>query len=48
MLGVSKLTSAAELTGPDGAFKPALRNTVLNALLETRFDSVSTVLQDDR
>jgi len=47
-LGISKISSSAHLTAPDGKFKSELRNVVLDALLETRFDSVATVLADNR
>lgn len=47
-LGISKLSTLKNLTAPDGKFKPQLRNVVLDALLETRFDSVATVLADNR
>jgi hypothetical protein len=48
MLGIHKITKPDSLIAPDGYFKPQLRVTVQDALLETRFDSVSTVLADDR
>jgi len=48
MLGLDKLTPAESLMAPDGHFKPQLRATVMDALLETRFDSVSSVLADER
>lgn len=48
MLGLDKLTPTSNLMAPDGSFKPQLRTTVMNALLETRFDSVSSVLADNR
>ena len=48
ILGVSKILKEDSLTAPDGTFRPELRKTVLNALLETRFDSVSSVLADTR
>lgn len=47
-LGVTKLSKSLNLTAPDGSFKPHLRNVVLDALLDTRFDSVATVLADNR
>jgi hypothetical protein len=47
-LGISKLVKKESLTGPDGSFKPQLRNVVMDALLDTRFDSVATVLADTR
>lgn len=40
--------SESTLIAPDGSFKPQLRTTVLNALTETRFDSISSVLADQR
>ena len=48
LIGVDKLQPKTRMSGPDGSFKPQLRTTVLDALLETRFDSVSTVLSDHR
>ena len=36
------------LLGPDGAFKPNLKQTITNALNETRFDSISAVMADKR
>lgn len=47
-LGVTKLRKMEALTAPDGSFKPQLRNVVMDALLDTRFDSVATVLADTR
>ena len=47
-IGVDKMTPKDSLLGPDGSFKPHLRTTVLNALLNTRFDNVSSVLSDQR
>jgi len=48
MMGLDKIMPTENLFAPDATFKPQLRKTVLDALLETRFDSVSTVLADDR
>ena len=48
ILGIHKITKPDNLIAPNGYFKPQLRVTVQDALLETRFDSVSTVLADDR
>ena len=48
ILGIHKITKPDSLIAPDGYFKPQLRVTVQDALLETRFDSVSTVLADER
>jgi len=48
LLGIDKLERSTGLMAPDGSFKPQLRTVVLDALLDTRFDSVSTVLADDR
>ena len=48
LIGVDKIRPKDNLFAPDGSFKPQLRTTVLDALLETRFDSVSTVLSDKR
>ena len=47
-LGISRLNKIEALTAPDGAFKPQLRNVVMDALLDTRFDNVATVLADTR
>lgn len=47
-LGDSKLISTENLFAPDGTVKPQLRTTVLDVLLETRFDTVSTLLADSR
>lgn len=35
------------MTAPDGTFKKELRTTVLNTLLESRFDNVATLLAND-
>lgn len=48
IMGLSAVTAVDNLTAPDGSFRPQLRKTVLDAILTTRFDSVSTVLADDR
>ena len=47
-MGIDKLAAKDNMMAPDGSFKPSLRKTVLDALLETRFDSVSTVMSDQR
>jgi hypothetical protein len=47
-MGVDKFVAKAAMTNPDGSFKTVLRKTVMDALLETRFDSVSTVMNDQR
>lgn len=47
-MGVDKFVQKAAMTNPDGSFKTQLRKTVLDTLLETRFDSVSTVMNDQR
>lgn len=47
-LGVVALGNSDTLIAPDGRFIPQLRNTIMDALLETRFDSVSSVLADER
>jgi hypothetical protein len=47
-LGLDNLTNIQSLTQPDGYFKSQLRTVVMDALLETRFDNVSTVLADTR
>lgn len=48
MLGFDKLTPSDNLSAPDGSFKPQLRSLVLDTLVTTRFDSVSSVLCDER
>ena len=48
IMGLSAITAVDNLTAPDGSFRPQLRKTVLDAILTTRFDSVSTVMADDR
>jgi hypothetical protein len=45
--GLATIDSTA-LLAPDGSFKPQLRETIRQALSQTRFDSVSTVLADER
>ena len=47
-LGLNTLNNSNNLLKPDGTFKPHLRTVVLDALLDSRFDSVSTVLADKR
>jgi hypothetical protein len=47
-MGIDNLNNGEKLGALDGYFKPQLRTTILDALLETRFDSVSTVLADKR
>jgi len=47
-IGVDKIRPQDAIFAPDGTFRPQLRTTVLDALLETRFDNVSTVLADQR
>ncbi len=44
----SKQLNEGGYLAPDGHFKPNLHTTVLDALLESRFDTVSTVMADDR
>ena len=46
--GVDKISPSENLFAPDGYFKPQLRTTVVDTLLESRFDSISSVLADDR
>jgi hypothetical protein len=41
---LDKIMPRYNLFTPDGFFKPQLRSTILDAMLVTRFDSVSTVL----
>eukprot|EP00606_Chrysophyceae_sp_TOSAG23-5_P000215 GSChrysophyteH2.ASY1.ANO1.1443.1 assembled CDS len=48
LIGVDKIRANDSLFAPDGTFRPKLRTTVQDALLETRFDNVSTVLSDRR
>eukprot|EP01039_Chlorochromonas_danica_P000903 gene903-984_t len=47
-LKVDRIAPKDTLLAPDGTFKPHLRTVVLDALLDTRFDNVSTVLADTR
>lgn len=47
-LKIIKLDQKDALLAPDGSFKPQLRTVVQDALLDTRFDNVSTVLSDQR
>ena len=44
LMNLDKMMPPTNLLGPDGSFKPHLRTTVLDSLLATRFDSVSTVV----
>jgi hypothetical protein len=46
LMGIDKMLSSEKLISPDGHFKPQLRTTVLDALLESKFDSVATVIAD--
>ncbi len=48
LIGTDKIRPSDALFAPDGTFRPKLRTTVMDALLETRFDNVSTVLADQR
>ena len=48
LTGLQDMTPQENLFLPDGTFKPQLRNTIQDALLVSRFDSVSTVLMDSR
>ena len=48
ILGLQDMAPVDNIGMPDGKFKPQLRKTVLDAILTTRFDTVSTVLADDR
>ena len=48
VLGVNDWNPPEALLGPDGSFKPQLRSTIMNALLDHRFNSLSSVLADDR
>ena len=47
-MGVDKIAPRENLFAPDGHFKPLLRTTVADSLLQSRFDSISSVLADDR
>lgn len=47
-LHVEKMIPPDNLLNPDGGFKAQLRTTVQDALLQSRFDSVATVLADER
>ena len=46
-LGLGGITPFDSLFSPDGHFKPKLRNTVRDALVQSRFDNVASVLQDE-
>lgn len=47
MLGLKSLQPEENLVAPDGSFKqPFLRETIRDALVETRFDSVSALIAD--
>jgi hypothetical protein len=46
VLGTKNILKADCIMYPDGVFKPSIKRTVQDALLETRFDSVSHVLLD--
>jgi hypothetical protein len=48
ILGVKDILPMDNLIYPDGIFKPSIRNVVQDALLESRFDSLATVLADKR
>ena len=48
ILGLQDLTPVDNIGMPNGQFKPQLRKTILDAILTTRFDTVSTVLADNR
>ncbi|CAM9178964.1 unnamed protein product, partial [Ectocarpus fasciculatus] len=47
-LQVEKMIPPTNLLNPEGGFKSQLRTTVQDALLQSRFDSVATVLADER
>ena len=47
-LGLDGITPFDSLFSPDGHFKPKLRNTVRDALVQSRFDNVASVLQDEQ
>lgn len=47
-LGIDRTLTRDKLTSFDGSFRPNLRETVQTILGITRFDTVSSVLQDDR
>lgn len=43
-LGIQSFSDPSNLSAPDGTFKPNLRATILDAILETKFDSVPHVI----
>eukprot|EP01031_Cornospumella_fuschlensis_P000075 gene75-86_t len=47
-LKIHNLDKQDALLAPDGSFRPKLRAVVQDALLDSRFDNVSTVLSDPR
>ena len=47
-LGVQGANTTDSLLAPDGTFKPRLKETIRNALNQSRFDSVSAVMADER
>jgi hypothetical protein len=47
ILGLQDLAPVENLTVPDGTFKPQLRKTILDAILTTRFDTISTVMSNE-
>lgn len=47
-LRVSGMIAPDSLLVPDGSFKPQLRTAIQDALLQSRFDTVATVLADER
>jgi len=46
--GADKISLPENLFLPDGSRKPLLRNTIVDSLVQSRFDSISSVLADDR
>ena len=48
VLGVNDWNPPEALSKPDGTFKPQLRETIMSALSSHRFNSMSTVLADER
>lgn len=47
-MGAERITSTDNLFSPNGFFKAQLRTTVSDALLQSRFDSISSTLADDK
>lgn len=47
-LGTKGIHTESSLLAPDGSFKPQLKQTIQAALSQSRFDSVSSVVADER